>query len=134
MNLLFLKNQELVEEISLKDKTEKNKNNAYKILCDIDLNACSLNINIFDDGRNIIVKTKLNRGNYENEIKENSFKPIFDISCINNIDNSYKFPTFKIMFAGSGEGCKIDYFYNVINNKDKKYFRKTNDCECCVII
>ena len=131
---VIFKSQELVEEISIKDKKEKNINNDNKMLNDIDLNVCFLNINIFDDGKNIIVKTKLNRGNYENEIKENSFKPIFDISCINNIDNSYKFPTFKIMFAGSGEGCKIDYFYNVINNKDKKYFRKPNDCQCCIII
>ena len=125
---VIFKSQELVEEISYKDKIEKNKNN---LLSNTDLNACFLNINIFDDGKNVIVKTKLNGGNYDNEIKGHFFKPIFDI---NNINNSYKFPTYKIMFAGSGEDCKIDYFYDEKNSKDKKYFRKSNDCQCCIII
>ena len=125
---VIFKTQELVEEISLKDKLEKNKNNINNMFNDINLNVCYLNINVFDDGINVNAKIKLNDGNYENEIKENFFKSVFNITNNNIIS-----PKCKIMFAGSGE-CKINCFENEINEKKYKYNKYSNDCQCCSII
>ena len=123
---IVLKKQELVKEISLKDKKKllkeiKGRENT--------LDICKLKIYIFDDGQKINIKIKLDDGHYENEIHENYFKSAFDKRNTNNIENDNN----QIMFAGSGEGCAIISFNNEISNKDYKY-KKTEDCKCCLII
>ena len=128
---VVFKKQELVEEISLekkKEKEKKNINNNDKPF----LNVCRLKIYIFDDGHKIDIKIRLNDGEYENEISEKYFKSTFDVGSTNKMINKKEN---KIMFAGSGEGCGVLFFSNEINSKDHKYFlKRTNDCQCCNII
>ena len=130
---VVLKTQELVEEISLKDKNERKKreglnNNSF-------LNLCRLNIKIFDDGQKIIAKIKLNDGNYENEINGDYFLPSFNIENLKNFNDNINSNGFKIMIAGSGEGCRVVFFANELFYKNKKNFNNKNriDCECCII-
>lgn len=128
---IVFKIQELVEEISLKDKKEKKK----KEVLNNDNNKSRLNIKIFDDGQTIIVKIILNDGSYENEIKGDFFIPAFNIENLKNFKENKNSNGFKIMIAGSGEGCGVILFSNEINYKSKKnYYNKyRNDCQCCII-
>ena len=131
-DFIILKTQELIEDESLEEKKKKLKknnslrNNTY-------LNICNLNIYLFDDGRNIKLKIKLNDGKYVNEISGNCFRSAFDIKY-NNL-GSYKLPPYKIMIAGSGEGCTVLHFSNQLINKLQfmRYDKRGNDCECCII-
>ena len=129
---VIFKTQELVEEISLTDKKEKQKNNFYHIY----ENLCYLNIIAFDDGQEINVKIKLNDGKYVNEIKGDFFVPAIDFGNVSIISGSYKPHGYKIMIAGSGEGCRLVSFSNEIYLKLQKrgYKRMENDCQCCNII
>ena len=132
---IIFKTQELVEEISLKDKKGKEKNMDYNRY-NSDDNVCFLNIIVFDDGQRINVKIKLNDGKYENEIKGDFFIPTIDFGNVSIISGNYKFHGYKIMIAGSGEGCKVIYFSNEIDIKLQKNGFKNgqNDCQCCNII
>jgi len=139
---VIFRKQELVEEISLEDKKEKlkQKKKENKLYFNAgEKNICYLNIIVYDDGQNIDVKIKMNDGKYENEIKGDFFLPSFDlgnISINNSIDENYKLEGSKIMIAGSGDECKIEYLINEINYKETKlgqYYKKQNDCQCCII-
>ena len=128
---VVFKKQELVEEISLEKKKEKEKKNMNKSNKTF-LNVCRLKINIFDDGYKIDIKIRLNDGEYENNISEKYFKSVFEMGSESKMKNKKEN---KIMFAGSGEGCGILLFSNEITYKGHKYFlKRTNDCHCCDII
>jgi hypothetical protein len=81
----------------------------------------------------------VNDGKYENEIKGDFFMPAFDIGNISvnsSIDENYKLEGNKIMIAGSGDECKIQYLFNEIYYKEIKSgqnCKKQNDCQCCII-
>jgi len=140
---VIFKKQELVEEISLEDRKEKLKKKKdgedKNYFINGEKNTCNLNIIVYDDGQNIDVKIKMNDGKYENEIKGDFFMPSYDlgnISINSNIDEIYKLDGSKIMIAGSGDECKIQYFFNEIYYKELKSgpnYKKQNDCQCCVI-
>lgn len=140
---IIFRKQELVEEISLEDRKEKLKKNKKGedkyYLYNGEKNTCYLNIIVYDDGQNIDVKIKVNDGKYENEIKGDFFIPSYDlgnISVNSSIDESYKLEGSKMMIAGSGDECKIQYLFNEIYYKEVKLgppYKKQNDCQCCII-
>lgn len=140
---IIFRKQELVEEISLEDRKEKLKKNKKGedkyYLYNGEKNTCYLNIIVYDDGQNIDVKIKVNDGKYENEIKGDFFIPSYDLGNINvnsSIDESYKLEGSKMMIAGSGDECKIQYLFNEIYYKEVKLgppYKKQNDCQCCII-
>lgn len=129
----ILKTQELVEELTLEEKKKKYKNNPMN---NNNNNICFLDINVFDDGNKINVKIKLNKGKYDNEISGNCFRSAFDTQNNTNISSSYKLPKYKIMIAGSGEGCSVLQFSNQMINKMQKIGYRNNkevSCQCCII-
>ena len=158
-----LKKQELVEENTAKEIKEKNKikneiNNNEIIDDDIYLTKFLYDLDIIDDGIQILCSVKLNRGGGDNDTVGDFFYPVFeniysenngtenefdDIIKLNmnekdkkNKDNnSINNLGYKIKIAGSGDKCSLISFFNELNLKNQKYefYNKQADCQCCFI-
>lgn len=158
-----LKKQELVEENTAKEIKEKNKinneiNNNEIIDDDIYQTKFLYDLDIIDDGIQILCSVKLNRGGGDNDTVGDFFYPVFeniysenngtenefdDIIKLNmnekdkkNKDNnSINNLGYKIKIAGSGDKCSLISFFNELNLKNQKYefYNKQADCQCCFI-
>ena len=146
--------QELVEENTVKEKSEKYKKliSEKKIddIIDIFDKKSNYNLTVNDDGDKIICQIRLNNGENNNEIIGDFFFPVFENFNENNNnelenvinlnvkekDNSISNSGYTIKIAGSGEKCTVFNFFNELNLKSRKYeiHNRQADCQCCKIM
>ena len=107
--VIFQKEQILKEEIYTiqNDKYENN-------------DACNIQITIYDSGlENLRIISKVNEGKFENELNCKFVVPV----DMGNNDNSNSFNDnsigYKIMFAGSGDSCKVSQFISDLSYKEE---------------
>ena len=119
----------------IKEETNKNKNDKNDKYENDD--ACNIQINIFDNGlENIKVISKVNEGKYENILNCKFAVPV-NMGINNNLNNLTKSRIgYKIMFAGSGDSCKVTQFISDLSYKKEFQYvennrKRNNDgCDC----
>ena len=116
------------KEQIIKDENNVNKNDKYE-----NYDACNIQTTIYDSGlKNIRVISKVNEGKFENELNCKFAVPI-NMENDNNINFAGN-TGYKIMFAGSGDSCKVSQFTSDLSfKKDYQYVdssRKRNSQGC----